>query len=67
MDIRAATLTDISEISILLTQLTQEFIAPTCTAEGQGVARTAIFPCSSRFRLSALIYHLNASELLSFD
>lgn len=34
MDIRAATLTDISEISILLTQLTQEFIAPTCTAEG---------------------------------
>lgn len=34
MNIRAATLTDIPEISVLLTQLTQDFIAPTCTAEG---------------------------------
>ena len=42
MNIRAATLTDIPEISVLLTQLTQEFIAPTCTAEGAAILVNAM-------------------------
>lgn len=42
MNIRAATLADIPEISELLTQLTQDFIAPTCTEEGAAILVNAM-------------------------
>lgn len=42
MNIRAATLTDIPEIRILINKLTQDFIAPTCTAEGAAILVNAM-------------------------
>lgn len=63
MNIRAATLTDIPEISALLTQLTQDFIAPTCTVEGAAILVNAMsMEAIASYFMAGYQYHVAMSD-----